>query len=199
MPKLVGSFSSFKDLDKISVQDLIRWIPHPPNPFYIENYLANRIFYPQTIPQKEEDLEIELAILREALRLNPDFYNRKYSKFLIPQTLLENLPNLGQVIWAYLDAYKPKGIAYVFLKNAKAHQLGTVLIPDILNKQGLIELVVERKKYSIKLGNLTVIPCMEERCDISFFAKNAEILGKNELSLEIFGGNLGIVVDARGV
>lgn len=198
MSKLAGHLSSFRDLDKISVQGLTRWIPHPPNPFYIENYLANRIFYPQTVPQTKEDQDLELAILREALIKNPSFFSNKEGKFLIPQSLI-SCTNLGQIVWAYLDVYKPKGLIRVFLKNQKTYTLGTVLVPDVNKKEGLIELVIENKKYSVKIGNLEVIPCPKNYCDINFFSKSARIMGKNEESLEVFGGDLGIVVDARGL
>lgn len=191
-------FSIFKDLGVISPEEIIHWLPHSLNVFYIENYIANKIYYPQTIPQTKEDLALELAILRVLLSKTTQFYSQKESKFIIPESVVNYFPSLSQVIWAYLDVYPAKGVIKVVTKNQKLHILGTVIVPEITKKEGLVELLVEKKKYSIKLGDLTVIPCLSSRCDINFFSENAKILGKNEEAIEVFGGNLGLVIDTRG-
>ncbi|TSC64144.1 MAG: Uncharacterized protein G01um101493_218 [Microgenomates group bacterium Gr01-1014_93] len=191
-------FGFFKDTEGILPEDIARWMKNPPELFYIENYLANRIFYPGTIAEKQRDHELELSILREFLKsYGYGFYQIKEARFIIPVKFADYFGNLSQLIWAYLDVFKPKGLIKVYIKNQKFHPVGTVLVPEIKGR-ALIELIIENKKYSIKSGNLTVIPCIKSHCDIHFYSKNSSILGKNDQSIEVFGGNLGIVIDSRG-
>ena len=70
MPKLPGLFDSFDNLDQISPEAVATWLKPVPEFSHIENYLANKILYPQTVPLTEHDMQLDLSILREALKLN---------------------------------------------------------------------------------------------------------------------------------
>src|SRR5687768_2390810 len=70
MSKLSGIFDSFDNLDQIEIESLITWLKNPPSPVQLENYLANKILYPTSLPLTESDMKIDLAILREALKIN---------------------------------------------------------------------------------------------------------------------------------
>ena len=108
MPKFSGLFDSFDNLEKINVENVASFLKNPPQLISLENYLANRILYPQTLPLTEENLEIDLAILREALKLtisphestllgeNP-FFNKTLRKIM--KILSRNREALGQANW----------------------------------------------------------------------------------------------------
>ena len=64
MPIQAGLFDSFDNLDTISAESLIPWLKPVPELKRIENYLANKILYPQTIAQTEFEMQMDLAILR---------------------------------------------------------------------------------------------------------------------------------------
>ena len=70
MPKLSGLFDSFDNLDQIDIDSLILWLKNKPSSIQLENYLANKILYPQITPITADEMKIDLAILREILRLN---------------------------------------------------------------------------------------------------------------------------------
>jgi len=68
MPRLPGLFDSFDNLDQISPEAIAAWLKPAPELALLENYLANKIFYPQALPVTERDMRIDLSILREAIK-----------------------------------------------------------------------------------------------------------------------------------
>src|SRR5688572_29560259 len=100
MPKVTGIFEEFDFLDQIPIDDISKWIPIKLPPFYLENFLANKILYPQSIPVTEVDLAIEIAILREIVKRKSHF-DPKLNQIFIPETFLSRFPNLSQLVWVY--------------------------------------------------------------------------------------------------
>lgn len=194
--KLSGVFDKFKDLDQIPMDDILKWINPVPNRIVLENYLASRIFFPQTVATSQQDLKWDLAILREALKRNADFASYISKKIFIPEDFLTRFPNLSALIWAFVDAIKPKDIWTVLLKGAKFDTLGSVIVPSSKGKVE-VEIAVDGKTQKVAPDNLMFIPCSKHRCQISFKVKNGQILGKDAGMVEIFGGRAGVIVDTR--
>jgi len=69
------SYSICNVLKEATVENIARWIPFDINPAEVRNRLRNKMIRPTTIPQTYEDLLIEHAVAREALRLA--FYHHK--------------------------------------------------------------------------------------------------------------------------
>ncbi len=198
MPKVVGVFEIFHDLDKIPTEEILKWIIPPPPLHIVENYLANRILYPQVAPVTVSDLSIDLAILREMLKQNNSFYRPTEHKIIIPTNFVEFFANLSRLVWSFVDAYKPTGIVQIAIeKEGMEEIIGTVLIPLFEERGAKFELSVEDKQYSIRNGTLTIIPCSKNRCHLLFKSNRATVLGKKESVFEAYGGRLGIMVDAR--
>ncbi|MDR3690006.1 MAG: glutamate mutase L [Fimbriimonas sp.] len=63
------SYSICNVLKEASVDNIARWIPLEIDPAEVRNRLRNKMIRPTTIPQTYEDLLIEHAVAREALRL----------------------------------------------------------------------------------------------------------------------------------
>ncbi|MCR4306210.1 MAG: hypothetical protein NUV73_03955, partial [Candidatus Daviesbacteria bacterium] len=118
MPKLAGLFDSFDNLDQISPEDIALWLKPVPSANRLENYLANKILYPGALPLTEYDMQIDLAILREALKLNGPkaadkktnsllgdnpFLNITLRKILIPERFLNFVPDLQSLAISFID------------------------------------------------------------------------------------------------
>lgn len=208
MPKVSGIFDSFDNLDTIPTEDISQWLKVQPDQKYLENYIANRIIYPQVAPVSEGDIDIDLALLREALKRTPVFYKQslpskdgrpKDKKIFIPDTFTKRFPNLAKLAWAFIDAYSPKEITtLVLVSDSKDEVIGSLINPKI-EKSGFFEIKVEENKFKVKTGSLMVIPCNLSHCHLDFRSKNAKILGKGEITFEVPGGKLGIVIDGRGI
>ena len=63
------SYSVCNVLKEAGTDDIVRWIPFEIDQFEVRNRLRNKMIRPTTIPQTYEDLLIEHAVAREALRL----------------------------------------------------------------------------------------------------------------------------------
>ncbi len=63
------SYSVSNVLAEAGVENIARWLPMPISDGEIRNRLRNKMIRPTTIPQTMEDLLIEQAVAREALRL----------------------------------------------------------------------------------------------------------------------------------
>ena len=219
MPKLAGLFDSFDNLDQILIEDIARWLKSPPQNISLENYLANRILYPQIIPTTELDMKIDLAILREAIRLNGPtirknsnamlgenpFLNVTLRKLLIPAKFLSYVPNLVSLTWVFVDALllnRQKmdwfsDLWTVVLVGQTDQVVGSIILPQFSNKNGLMELILDGKAFKVRSGSLMVIPCSKNRCRLAFKSSQGKILGKEHFELEIYGGDLGVMVDGR--
>lgn len=63
------SYSICNVLKEAGTENIARWLPFEIDPFEVRNRMRNKMIRPTTIPQAYEDLLIEHAVSREALRL----------------------------------------------------------------------------------------------------------------------------------
>ena len=63
------SYSICNVLKEAGIENIARWLPFDIDPFEVRNRLRNKMIRPTTIPHTYEDLLIEHAVSREALRL----------------------------------------------------------------------------------------------------------------------------------
>ncbi len=220
----IGLFDGFDNLDQINFSDVARWLRPVPNEIQLENYIANRILYPQTIPMTEVDMAIDLAILREALRINGPkgetqneqkanallgnnpFLNPTLRKILIPGKFLSFVPDLATLTWVFVDGLLLERTKMDFFQELWTINLtdntekvvGSIILPQFKNKSTEMEIIAEGKKFIVKMGSLIVLPCPKDRCKISYkFDKGGQVLGKQESAIEVYGGKLGLMIDGR--
>lgn len=206
MPKLTGAFSLFQNLDTIPVEDVARWIKHPPDLIILYNFIANRICYPQTISTSAEEVEWELGLLREALRKSSMFLDIETKKIIIPEVLFERVPSLSQLVLAFVDAYvlgwpiKNPGEdvwSVAIRNNEKDEVIGSVLTPEFSDKTGNIVLSVNKKSVQSAKGGVLIVPCSTNNCVINYQVTGGKLLGLVQGAVSIPGGKLGILIDAR--
>ena len=63
------SYSVSNVMAEAGIENILRWVPFPVDEVELRNRVKNKMIRPTTIPQTLEDLLIEQAIAREALRL----------------------------------------------------------------------------------------------------------------------------------
>lgn len=218
MPKLSGIFDSFDNLDTIEASSLSAWLKNPPAEVQLENYLANKILYPTALPLTDADMKIDLAILREALRINgPEafkegpllgdnaFLNITLRKIIIPDRFLYNIPSLVDLTWAFIDGLLLnrrkedwfEDVWTVILADDADEVVGTVLLPQFGNVDDTMAVNLQGKDFKIKAGSLTVIACPKDRCQIDYKFSKGKFLGKKENAVEVYGGKLGLIIDGR--
>lgn len=205
MPKLTGVFENFRDLEAVTAQNILRWISAHPNPITVENFVANRIIYPQVVPESMADLELDMAILREAIRTSHEFVDLKNLRIFIPETLFSRIPDLTKLVWVFVDAYligwndknPGKNVWTVVLKRSQGEEiLGSVIMPEFHAKNSCINLTIRSKNIQVKKGQLSVVPCASQ-CKFSFSLSNGLVLGMQQGLLQVPGGKLGLMIDGR--
>lgn len=193
MPHLTGFFAEFPDLDKVAPEDLASWLKNKPESHTLVNFFGNRLLYPQTIAQNPEELEIDFAILREAVKQKPDLvYDPKNAKLYLPQLFLERFPPLSRLAGAIIEALNPGGVTQIYIKDKAVVKIAGTLIspPDVeklpQDKNG-IKIEVNGVAGNLKLDTLSIsnIPQLEV---------NVKIGDKN---YNVAGGILGVIIDLR--
>lgn len=219
MPKVNGIFDSFDNLDSIEVSSLISWLKNPPSQVQLEDYLANRILYPDTFPLTDFDMKIDLAILREALRLNGPkpgqrggpllgdnpFLNITLRKIIIPKRFLYYVSDLVSLTWAFVDGLLLnrrkedwfEDLWTVVLSSDTDEVVGSVLLPQFGSSKDYMDISLLGRDYKIQAGSLIVVPCTKNRCEMAYKFSNGKILGKETSAVEIYGGQLGLMIDGR--
>lgn len=131
MPHLSGVFDEFADLDKVPIDEISAWLNIKPEIHFLINFLGNRILYPQVVPLTSKDLEVDLAILRAAIKLKPSLvYEPQTNRILIPKLLSDRFPKIKDLVKVIIEGINPKGVHNIFSKSDKEYQLvGSVISP----------------------------------------------------------------------
>ncbi len=198
MPKLTG-LSDIIPLTQIKAISLYEILGKRLAGDILENNLSNRILYPSCVSFSAADLEFDLAVLRQAVKANPEkFYNLNLHTIYIPESLLNFYPNLLTIAWIFIESINPKDITQILLKSDKLglKSIGTVVKPVAKGASGEVQIILEDKKYQVKIGTRMVIPAESNKVDFKFESKEATILGKDSGSLEVSGGKIGLLIDA---
>lgn len=210
MVRPAGLFDNFDNLDQISPEAIINQIKPVPHIIALENYLANKILYPQALACTQYDTSLDLAILREALKTNnKPFVNITLRKILIPVKFLSLFPDLTSLSRVFVDALlmnrkKENNFPDIWtivltMENNTEEIIGSVLLPQFAGKESAMNLKVQEKTYNIRSGASLVIPCLKNRCEIAYQLTNGSFLGKSESAVEVYGGKLGIMIDGRSL
>ncbi len=120
-------------LDDVSVEEIQRWIPLEVGTDYIRDYVFNKTIYPASLPVTEEDLAVEQALTRHAIRCaitsaTAGFPNKigQSADGLLPWfepivatgSVLTQAPSSGHSLLTLLDALQPTSITTIVLDQS---------------------------------------------------------------------------------
>lgn len=193
MPHLSGVFDEFPDLDKVSIDEILSWISQKPEIHFLVNFLGNRIFYPQAVPLTRNELELDLAILRVAIKLKPSLvYEPQTNKIIIPKLFVDRFPPLTAVAQAIIEGVTPKGVHNIFVKDRNQYRLvGSVISP--LSPQKLC-----KDENSVIFTGLAIQKALPLRVISLVETPVSEVtvrLGDEEFKAA--GGEVGVFIDLR--
>jgi hypothetical protein len=119
-----------KLLHHAGLMDILRWLPREVKPGELLDYIYNKSIAPGTVPTEENELEIELALARELLRIGMREARTQWpsgktlrSSWLLPAiepiiasgAVFGRAPKPGYAALALLDALQPTGITTLVL------------------------------------------------------------------------------------
>ena len=170
------SYSICNVLAEAGVSNVSRWVPFEIDSFNLTNRIANKMIRPTTIPQTLEDLKIEQALAREALRLS--FVQHKefavslkgvQQERTISDTFEQKMT--GQTIVDMLKLNLIVGSGGVLSHAPRRSQAMRMLIDSFL-PQGITEIAVDSIFMMPQLG---VLSTFHEKAAIEVFHKDCLI------------------------
>lgn len=190
MPKLLGLYDQFKDIDKISGEDVLKWLSGKRELHLVENFIGNRILYPQTLPVTKEDLNLDLALLKEIVKRNPTyFYDATSKKIVLTAEIIARFGNFSNLIIALMDCLNLEGLTYIYLKSLNDISLqGSVVSFAKFIKEDPVTVGFNGTFTKFKLGQIIFKP---------FTDKHIRIVVDGMQELVASGGNLGLIIDLR--
>lgn len=122
------------------IDEIQRWIPMEINPDYIRDYISNKQIYPASVPGSAEDLAIEEALARQAIRkaigaAESGFSSKLkrsgpgllpwFEPILATGSVINKAPSVGHSLLTLLDAVQPTSITtFVLDQHNLAAPLG---------------------------------------------------------------------------
>lgn len=129
-PDLCLGEKIINNLNHTTCKDIIRWLPFEISEDALREYIYNKHLYPASIPVTTQELYIEQAIAREAIRIAYQSMAPGVNKALMPKSgkstldfepivasgsVLTHAPKLSQTALILLDAIQPTGITTLVL------------------------------------------------------------------------------------
>ncbi len=118
-------------LDRVEMADILRWLPFELDPVEARDRLLNKAFRPHSIAQTREEVLLEQAVVREAVRLTlrdlvPSWLGRDVTSLkdlVVPPCepiiagggVLVHVPHHGLAALVLLDALQPLGSSGLYL------------------------------------------------------------------------------------
>lgn len=155
------SYSVSNVLLEAGLDNIMRWVPFEMDEQELRNRIGNKMIRPTTIPQSKEDLDIEQAISREALRLS-FVQHRAFAVGLkgvqqekgISEAFDADKSNDSIVNMMKLDLLVGSGgvLSHAPLRSQSAHMLVDSFLPE-----GITELAVDSIFMMPQLGVLSEV------------------------------------------
>ncbi|MFN3653083.1 MAG: glutamate mutase L [Armatimonadota bacterium] len=155
------SYSICNVLTEASVENIARWIPFRIDPAELRNRLRNKMIRPTTIPYTLEDLLIEQAVCREALRLALD-HHKSLARGLTGVQQDRTMGDLfeqrsgGETLVKMLDLDMVVGSGGV-LSHAPRREQSALMMIDAYQPEGVTELAVDSIFMMPQLGVLSTV------------------------------------------
>ena len=155
------SYSICNVLTEAGVGNIKRWLPFPIEDAELRNRLRNKMIRPTTIPQRKEDLQIEQAVCREALRLAFE-HHKSLARGLTGVTQEKSIGNIfgqegsGQTLVNLIALDMIVGSGGV-LSHAPRREQSALMMLDAYEPQGFTLLTVDSIFMMPQLGILSTI------------------------------------------
>jgi uncharacterized protein (TIGR01319 family) len=153
------SYSICNVLTEAGLPNIARWVPFPVDDASLRNQLRNKMIRPTTIPQTLQDLYIEQAVAREALRLAFDHHKSlaRSLKGVKGQGGVElDKGNSGETLVKMLDLNMVVGSGGV-LSHAPERAQSALTMLDAYQPEGVTMLAVDSIFMMPQLGVLSTI------------------------------------------
>lgn len=190
MPKLSGIFSQFNNLHQLKAEEISFSLKNKLDLHLVENFIGNKVLYPQTIPTTKQDLEIEFLVLQEALKNEPStIYDPNQRKLILNQEFFSRFMPTEKLIATLIDGLGIKDVVKIYFQVGTTVSLVGSIVPlQSFLKQGEFNVLINNQKVNLPLGDIKILAYTDHH---NRFKLN------NQNEIVIPGGNLGLALDLR--
>jgi uncharacterized protein (TIGR01319 family) len=170
------SYSICNVLREAGLENIRRWIPFPISYAELDDILANKMIRPTTIPQTLDELIVEHAVAREALRLG--FEHHKFLarglRGAIPTKILEDTFGDLSILRSYIDLLRINLIGGTggLLSHAPRRVQSAMMLIDGFQPEGVTRLIQDSVFMFPHLGVLSTV---DSKIAYEIFDKDAVI------------------------
>jgi len=167
------SYSVMNVLAEAGIENILRWVPFDIDERELRNRIANKMIRPTTIPQTKEELQIEQAISREALRL-AFIQHKNFATSLKgvqqERTISDTFDQSGsgETVVNMMDLNIIVGSGGVLSHAPRRSQAAHMMI-DAFQPEGVTELAVDS---IFMMPHLGVLASVHEQAAIQVFEKD---------------------------
>ncbi|MFH0849035.1 MAG: glutamate mutase L, partial [archaeon] len=155
------SYSVCNVLKEAGIDNIMRWVPLDIDPAHVRNRLRNKMIRPTTIPQTLEELLVEHAVAREALRLG-FLHHKQLARGLMG---VQRVKTIGEIfdqkaeVETYIDMLHVDMIAGTggLLSHAPRRSQSALLLTDGFMPEGLTNLAQDSVFMMPHLGVMSTV------------------------------------------
>jgi len=190
MTILTGLFAQLPGIENLSPEDLSKWLKKAYDPRVLENYLGNRVIYPQTVALTQEERMIDRAIIQEYIRKNPAFfYNPLSHKVLIPLELMHRIQPNTDLMVMLCSLLQVSGVVPVFIgEETSFKNEGVIMAINPLSTEKNITILINGKNTIVENNKIYHFSVEDQHIKV-------KVDGDPEIMVQ--GGKLGITIDLR--
>jgi hypothetical protein len=190
MTALTGIFATLPGIENIPPEGVQKWVKNRLGDHAIENYVANRITYPQTIAISPEEKQIDQAIIQEYIARNPAlFYNPLTHKLNIPQGITHYIQPVQDLMLILSSLLKLSQITPVFISDGSSVKVeGSIIVPNPPSSEPKINVSFNGKMQTLEKSRFYHFPIADQHIKFKI---------GNENEILISGGTLGVSLDLR--
>ena len=155
------SYSICNVLKEATIDNIMRWVPFDVEPALVRNRLRNKMIRPTTIPQTLEELIVEHAVAREALRLG-FMHHKQLARGLMG---VQRVKTMGEIfeqkaeVETYIDMMHVGFLAGTggLLSHAPRRSQSALLLMDGFQPEGLTKIAQDSVFMMPHLGVLSTV------------------------------------------
>lgn len=184
------------------------WLTYSISEQDMADRLANLFLYPDAVPTARPSLELVAAVLREEIQANRgEFDDKANAAVVITDDLIRKIPLVSLAVLIVIDALQPTGVMpLVYLKKDKETILGSLVAFESVGESETAARVKVKKgdtqdllaEIEIPTGEIVLLPGESGTMVLEISSQGAQLDGQRKAVVDVVGGEIGAVIDARG-
>jgi hypothetical protein len=196
------------ELSSQYLKAIASWLTYSITERDLADRLTNLFLYPDTIPTSRMGLELVAAVLREEIQANKqEFGDKANAAVVITDDLVRKMPLMSLAVLIVIDALQPTGVApLVYSKKNKETILGSLVAFESVGESETAARIKVKKgdtqdllaEIEVPGGEIVLLPVESEAMVLEISSQAAQLDGQKRAVVDVVGGEIGVVIDARG-